>query len=135
MRIAFIEPHLKLFGGIRHVLEIGNELVGLGHEVVLYIPRGQSRECTWMECRPSVRYLGEANDDALDAVIFNNEPDFAYLEGFPRARLRVFWLLHFASLYDKAFSWISYRCPSICIWPRAAGSRSVCSARSACVPW
>jgi hypothetical protein len=23
----------------------------------------------------------------------------------------VFWLLHFASLYDKAFSWISYRCP------------------------
>ncbi|MFO0980504.1 MAG: glycosyltransferase family 4 protein [Planctomycetota bacterium] len=111
MKIGFIEPHLKLFGGIRHVLEIGNELVRLGHDVRLYIPRGQENRCHWMECLPEVRYLGAPEADALDAIVFNNEPDFAWLDRFASARLKVYWLLHFAWLYDKAFSWLSYRCP------------------------
>ena len=47
MRIAFVEPHLKLFGGIRRVLELAHRLTLRGHSVTIYHPTGEP--CDWMD--------------------------------------------------------------------------------------
>ena len=76
LRIGFIEPHLKTYGGIRRVLELGNQLVELGHEVSYLLPEGAALECSWMECRGAIRPLEESRHLALDALIFNHEPQW-----------------------------------------------------------
>jgi hypothetical protein len=53
MRVAFVEPHLKLFGGIRRILELSNRLTDRGVEVTVFHPAGTP--CEWMECRAPVR--------------------------------------------------------------------------------
>ena len=40
MRIALFLPHVGVFGGVRRYLELGNEWVGMGHEVTLHHPDG-----------------------------------------------------------------------------------------------
>jgi len=40
MRLALFLPHVGVFGGVRRYLELGNEWVGLGHEVTLHTPDG-----------------------------------------------------------------------------------------------
>jgi glycosyltransferase involved in cell wall biosynthesis len=95
MKIAFVEPHLKLYGGIRRILELSNRLTGLGEQVVIYHPTGEP--CDWMECRAGVRPLKRLFDSSHDVVIFNNPPDYRLVRR-ARARLKVFYIL---GLYDR----------------------------------
>lgn len=95
MHIAFIEPHLDLYGGIRRVLEFANRFVDRGERVTIYHPSG--RPCEWMECRADVRPLRELHGDAHDVVIFNNPPDYPHVRRAV-ARVKVFYILE---LYDR----------------------------------
>lgn len=95
MRIAFVEPHLELYGGIRRVLEFANRFVERGESVTVYHPAGTP--CTWMECRASVRPTRALFADAHDVVIFNNPPDYP-LARRARAGVKVFYIL---ALYDR----------------------------------
>lgn len=95
MRIAFIEPHLELYGGIRRVLEFANRFVAMGEEVTVYHPSGEP--CPWMECRARVRRTRELFDTDHDVVVFNNPPDYP-LARKARARVKVFYIL---ALYDR----------------------------------
>jgi glycosyltransferase involved in cell wall biosynthesis len=95
MRIAFVEPHLELYGGIRRVLEFANRFVERGEEVVVYHPSGA--RCEWMECRAEVRALVGFPRADHDVVIFNNPPDYKLVHR-SRAKLKVFYIL---ALYDR----------------------------------
>ncbi len=95
LKIAFIEPHLKLFGGIRRILELANRLTLKGEDVTIYHPGGEP--CSWMECRARTRRLVELKKDPFDVVIFNNPPDYKHARS-SNARLKVFYVL---GLYDK----------------------------------
>jgi glycosyltransferase involved in cell wall biosynthesis len=95
MRITFIEPHLKLYGGIRRVLEFANRFVAMGEDVTVYHPEGTP--CEWMECRARVHPTSELLDRDHDVVVFNNPPDYK-LARRARARATVFYIL---ALYDR----------------------------------
>ncbi len=109
MRIGVLEPHLRRYGGIRHMLELSNHLVDRGHQVTVYVPRSESRTCSWMPCRAAVRLVDEGRDDDLDVLVFNDEPQWFLLERFPRARRRVFYALHHGAQYRKRCSWEAVR--------------------------
>jgi glycosyltransferase involved in cell wall biosynthesis len=95
VRIAFVEPHLGLYGGIRRVLEFANRFVARGEAVSVYHPTGEP--CAWMECRARVRPLAELPQAEADVLIFNNPPDYRVVRR-ARARLKVFYVLE---LYDR----------------------------------
>jgi glycosyltransferase involved in cell wall biosynthesis len=95
MRIAFIEPHLELYGGIRRVLEFANRFVERGEDVTVYHPSGEP--CAWMECRARVEPGARLSSIEHDVVIFNNPPDYP-LARRARADLKVFYIL---ALYDR----------------------------------
>jgi glycosyltransferase involved in cell wall biosynthesis len=95
MKIAFIEPHLGVYGGIRRVLEFSNRFVDRGEDVTVFHPEGTP--CGWMECRARVLPSAELSRRPFDVVIFNDPPDYR-LARRARARLKVFYILE---LYDK----------------------------------
>jgi glycosyltransferase involved in cell wall biosynthesis/precorrin-6B methylase 2 len=97
MKIAFLEPHLKLYGGIRRVLELSNRLVQRGHDVTIYHSDGSS--CTWMECRATTRPIQEILQEHHDVLIYN-DPTKHDLDLAQRvqAKLKVFYVLE---LYKK----------------------------------
>jgi glycosyltransferase involved in cell wall biosynthesis len=95
MRITFVEPHLRVYGGIRRVLEFANRFVERGETVTIYHPGGEP--CDWMPCQAVVRPLREIQGAAHDVIIFNNPPDYRVVRRAP-ARLKVFYVLE---LYDR----------------------------------
>lgn len=95
MKIAFVEPHLGVYGGIRRILEFSNRFVDRGHDVHIFHPRGTP--CEWMPCRARVRPTSELFGDSFDAVIYNDPPDYPLVRR-ARAALKVFYILE---LYDK----------------------------------
>lgn len=111
MQIGFIEPHLNVCGGIRRVLETSNRLVEWGHDVTIYLPPDIdiTQGCSWMPCRPGLKSLDDGAQDALDFIVFNHEPQWHRMEGFARARKRIFLALSYSRLYHKSGSWESLR--------------------------
>jgi len=92
MKVAFVEPHLGLFGGIRRILELSNRLTDRGVEVSLFHPAGTP--CEWMDCRAEVRPSERLLSEPQDVVIYNdpNPEDFALVRR-AETRLRVFYVL------------------------------------------
>lgn len=111
MRLGFVEPHLRTYGGIRRMLEFANRLVARGHSVCFYLPDGQDLRCTWMPCAAAIKPLRDGFGDPLDVVLFNHEPQWHLLERFTNARRRVFYALHYGHVYGKEGSWESVRAP------------------------
>lgn len=98
MKVAIVEPHLGLFGGIRRILELSNRLTERGVDVTLFHPAGTP--CEWMECRARVQPTERLLDSAHDVVIYNdpNPEDFRWVRR-ARAKLKVFYVLE---LYETS---------------------------------
>jgi glycosyltransferase involved in cell wall biosynthesis len=96
MRIGFIEPGLHVCGGIRRIIETSNRLVNLGHDVVLYTPKG--RECTWLPSKSRITTLAELPKDKLDVAIFNLAEQYKHVK-LAKAKKKVFWVLAPEALY------------------------------------
>lgn len=92
MKLAFVEPHLELFGGIRRILELSNRLTARGVEVTLFHPTGEP--CGWMDCTAPVRRSETLLESAHDVVIYNdpNPYDFRLVRR-ARALVKVFYVL------------------------------------------
>lgn len=92
MRIGFIEPHLKVFGGIRRIVELSNRLVRRGHDVTIFHPAGTP--CEWMECLAATRPSDSCLETPHDVIVYNdpNPHDYRLARRAP-ARLRVFFVL------------------------------------------
>jgi len=111
LRIGFVEPHLRRFGGVRRMLEFANRLIARHHDVAFYLPDHEDLRCAWMRCDARIAPLGAGIDDELDIVLFNDERQWHLLDAFTRARRRVYYALHYAALYGKGGSWESVRAP------------------------
>lgn len=107
LHIGFIEPHLRLYGGIRRVLEFGNRLAARGHSVTYYVPPDEPLSCDWMPVDGNIKHLQDGFDDQLDIIVFNHEPQWYLLDEFHNAERRVFYALHYSKLYEKGGSWES----------------------------
>ncbi|MBP2681498.1 MAG: hypothetical protein H6Q78_1361, partial [Candidatus Krumholzibacteriota bacterium] len=90
MKIAFIEPHLELYGGIRRIMELSNRLTLLGDDVAIFHPAGTP--CAWMRGLAKTRPTSELMQDAYDAVIFNDPPHYRIVRR-SRARVKAFYVL------------------------------------------
>jgi hypothetical protein len=111
VKIAFLEPHLRVAGGIRRVLELGNELVRRGHHITYLLPSTEKRRCDWMECLGRIEHIPAAFMEPFDVLVFNDEPQWSLLERFKEVGLTVYYVLAYGVLYDKPGSRESYRFP------------------------
>jgi GT2 family glycosyltransferase len=112
MRLGFVEPHLRRFGGIRRMVEFSNRLVARGHRVTFYVPDDQvAVGCNWMRCDAAIKPITAGFGDQLDIVLWNHEPQWHLIERFEHARRRIFYALHYGFLYGKQGSWESLRVP------------------------
>lgn len=111
LKIGFLEPHVKRYGGIRRILEISNRLVERDHPVTIFVPDWEQRRCDWMRCSAEIAPIRDGYQAELDVLLFNHEPQWHLVPRFERARARVFYALHFSKLYGKAGSWESLRLP------------------------
>lgn len=110
-RLAFVEPHLKRYGGIRRIVELSNALVAMGHDVTLLVPPWERAACDWIPCHAEVGHLRQRHTEPYDVVVFNHEPQWYLLDRFVGARAWAFYALHFSQLYGKEGSWEALRAP------------------------
>lgn len=116
MKIAFLEPHLELYGGIRRIIEFANRFVDRGIDTLIFHPTGGT--CRWMECRAETRPTSALFDENYDVLIFN-EPHYYRMVRRARAALKVHYIL---GLYERerliSFDWKMY-------WPRRGRTMSL----------
>lgn len=92
MKISFVEPHLKLFGGIRRIVELANRLTAMGHDVTIYHSDGSP--CQWMICAAITKSAASVLLEEHDALIYNDpNPRDYLLVNLARARLKVHYTL------------------------------------------
>jgi len=92
MQISFIEPHLKIYGGIRRVVELSNRLTKRGHNVTIFHSDGSP--CKWMECIAKVKSYEEVLQESHDVIIYNDPNPVDYkLVKKAKAKLKVFYVL------------------------------------------
>jgi glycosyltransferase involved in cell wall biosynthesis len=92
MKISFIEPHLKIYGGIRRIIELSNRLTKSGHDVTIYHSDGSP--CEWMECIAKIKTASEVLAEDHDALIFNDPNPVDYkLAHRANARIKIFYVL------------------------------------------
>jgi glycosyltransferase involved in cell wall biosynthesis len=93
MRIGFIEPHLKVFGGIRRIVEMANRLHDRGHDVTIYHSDGSP--CTWLECRARIAPGRAVLDSEHDVIVYNDpEPEDMFLAHNARSLATFYYVLH-----------------------------------------
>lgn len=90
MKIAAVLPHVEVFGGVRRYIEIGNEIVRLGHSFTLFHPTGETPD--WLpfcgETRPFSALDGASFDIGLTSE-YSTLPFFERL----RARMKFFYFV------------------------------------------
>jgi len=92
MKISFVEPHLKLYGGIRRIIELANRLTQRGHDVTIFHSNGS--HCEWMECIAKIKSYNELLKEEHDIIIYNdpNTTDYKLVKK-ANAKLKVFYVL------------------------------------------
>ena len=97
MKISFIEPHLKVYGGIRRIIEISNRLVLRGHDVTIFHSDGSA--CSWMNGIARTKPVNDVLIEKHDVLIYNDpvRRDFL-LAKKAKAKLKIFFVLE---LYKK----------------------------------
>lgn len=97
MKISFVEPHLKIYGGIRRIIELANRLTERGHNVTIFHSDGSP--CEWMKCTAKIKSYDELLKEEHDVIIFNDPNPIDYnLVKKAKAKLKVFYVLE---LYNK----------------------------------
>lgn len=97
LKIAFIEPHLKIVGGIRRILEVSNRLSQRGHLVTIYVPKPRRPKWIPLE-KVLVKNIATLTTFSHDFAIFN------LAEQYPQAlsanaAVKVFWVLAPEAMY------------------------------------
>jgi len=97
MKIGFVEPHLKLYGGIRRIIELSNRLTERGHDVTIFHSDGSP--CQWMKCIAKIKNYKALLQEEHDIIIYNDpNPIDCSLVKKAKAKLKVFYVLE---LYNK----------------------------------
>lgn len=90
MKIGAILPHLKLFGGVKRYLELGNVFVDMGHQFTIYVP--EKDDVSWFTFRGKVDVLSTLIDASLDAI-FTSEEVFLNNLILSKAGKKIFYVI------------------------------------------
>ncbi len=97
MKIRFIEPHLKIYGGVRRIIELANRLTKRGHDVTIFHSDGSP--CQWMKCIAKIKSYNEVLKEEHDVIIFNDPNPIDYkLAKKAKAKLKIYYVL---ALYER----------------------------------
>lgn len=97
MKISFVEPHLKLYGGIRRIIELSNRLVLRGHDVTIFHSDGSP--CEWLKCIAKIKSYNMLLNEVHDVVIYNDPNPIDYrLVKKAKAKIKILYVLE---LYQK----------------------------------
>ena len=88
--IAFIEPHLRLVGGIRRIMEVSTRLQKLGHLVTIHTPQGTP--CKWFPSSVKVLSLKNLLNHEYTFVLFNLAEQYEQALK-AHAKYKIFWVL------------------------------------------
>src|SRR5262245_21668144 len=88
MRIGLFLPHVGVFGGVRRYLELGNEWVGMGHEVTLHHPQGTPP--AWLPFAGHTATLAASAATESDLAICGDPQTYAAFRAH-RARQHVYY--------------------------------------------
>ena len=89
LSIAAVLPHLRVFGGIRRYLSLGQMWTDWGHEVVLYTPDGAP--ATWLPFAGTVRSFRELGDRPHDVALTPQPALLGALARIPTSGTRGTW--------------------------------------------
>lgn len=108
MKIAYLIPHFQLYGGIRRILTLTNEL-SKRHEVFVIPENGD--HCDWMRVDSKIEDLNFLNNNSWDAVIFSLESQYK-IPLSVRAKAKIHYILHYGPMYKDTSTCVeSYRSP------------------------
>lgn len=84
-----------IFGSVREAVELGNAMMRLGHEFIMYTDEG--KDLGWLPNTLTWRHTNDARMDELDCLIWSDSPDDPYWQVFheSRAKLKGFCMMGF----------------------------------------
>ena len=85
MKIGFLIRTGGIFGSVREVVENGNVLSSLGHDVTIFTDLGQ--DLGWI--KNTVNWAKNTDIPELDCLIFADDPDVKYVAIFKAAKAKV----------------------------------------------
>lgn len=90
MKVAAVLPHVEVFGGVRRYIEIGNEIVRLGHSFTLFHPAGEPP--AWLPFLGETRPFSALASDSFDVGLTS---EYSMLPEFDRlpARTKFFYFV------------------------------------------
>jgi len=90
LKIAFLEPHLGVVGGIRRIIETANGLLNRGHKVSIFVPH--IKPITWLPNRVPILKIKNLQNYDFDIVIFNLSDQYKVALS-SNSRKKIFWCL------------------------------------------
>src|SRR3989338_4994440 len=106
MQISILLPRLRLYGGIRRMLEIANRMSDAGHDVTIYHSDGSA--CDWMDVRAKILPASAITKREHEHLLYIFPEHRAIAHGATARRLYHYNL----NLYNKRLllipSWISF---------------------------
>jgi glycosyltransferase involved in cell wall biosynthesis len=90
LKFAVLLPHLKLYGGVKRFLELGNLFVSKGHKMTVFTPSGADPD--WFNFDGQIRPMSLLTEDTFDIIFFTEISllDFALKA---RAERKVFYIV------------------------------------------
>lgn len=100
LRIAYIVPHFRIYGGIRRIIEITNRLTERGHDVELLA--WENTVCNWIEKKSPAFDIARIKHQRYDVICFSLETQHKDALRFKdHADLVVYYVLHYGALYKE----------------------------------
>ncbi len=90
MKISFVEPHLKIYGGVRRIIELANQLTERGHDVTIFHSDGGP--CQWMKCKCNIKSHDEVFNKGHDVLVYNSSVLYPTIKK-AKARIKIYYVL------------------------------------------
>ncbi|HNV80864.1 MAG TPA: glycosyltransferase family 4 protein [Tenuifilaceae bacterium] len=83
-------PHVKLYGGIKRFLELGNRFVEMGHSMYVFTPTGEKPD--WFNFKGEFLTLNDLKAKQLNTLFFT-EPDLLQIVLESNAQRKIFYFV------------------------------------------
>lgn len=97
MRIAYIVPHFKKYGGIKRILNLVHELNKNKKNDIYLIPE-DGMDCNWFDIKVKVANLVYLYNMTWDVVVFSLESQWELLKKVS-TKAKIHYILHYGILY------------------------------------
>ena len=98
LKFAALLPHMKLYGGIKRFLELGNQFVSKGHEMTVFTPTGENPD--WFSFSGIIKPISRLTEESFDIVFFTEMSLLQYAL-MAKADRKVYYIVNPSVKLDK----------------------------------